>query len=202
MRASGDNPDAEWVYMPNVKVDGIPHQPNYAPGVGINMGITTEARDPAKILTWMDWALSEEGEFYYHFGIEGLNYVMDGDKVTYPDTVTPISNKHRYLLNIKGHSREVYKNMPFGDILTAVYDAAINDKTYRDTMLMPGTVYEDYEDYAPSKASLFREKVAKMILGELPLSAWDEYVTEWYTKGGEEVQKRVTQWYKTAYNIN
>jgi putative aldouronate transport system substrate-binding protein len=202
MRASGNNPDAEWVYMPNVKVEGIPHQANYAPGMGVNMGITTEAKDPGKILEWRDWVLTDEGEFYYHFGIEGVNYVMDGDKVTYPDSVSPISNKHRYLMDIRGRSREVYENMPFGEILTAVFDAAINDTRYRDTMMMPGSIYEDYEDYAPSKASLYREKVAKIIMGELPMSAWDEYVEEWYTKGGDEIQKRVTDWYKTTYNIN
>jgi putative aldouronate transport system substrate-binding protein len=187
--------------MPNVKVPGVPPQKNYAPGIGLNVGITTKAKHPEKILKWCDWTLSEEGEFYYNFGIEGLNYVMDGDKVTYPDSVAPISNKHRYLMDIRGRSRDVYLNMPFGDILTAVYDASLNDVQYRDTMLMPGSIYDGYEDYAPSKAALFREKVAKMILSELPMSAWDEYVEEWYKKGGTEVQKRVTDWYKETYNI-
>ena len=201
MRTNGDNPDAEWVYMPNVKVKGVPHQPNYALGIGIRMGITNKARFPEKILKWLDWGLSEEGKFYFNFGIEGLNYVIENGKVIYPDSVSPISNKHRYLLNIIGSSREVYESMPFGAILTAVYDASINDVRYLDTMMMPGSVYEGYEDYTPSKASLYRERVTKMILGELPMSAWDDYVEEWYAKGGKEVQKRVTGWYKKTYNI-
>jgi putative aldouronate transport system substrate-binding protein len=201
MRESGDNPDAEFVYMPNVKCPGVARQKNYAPGMGLNVGITTEAKHPEKILQWCDWSLSEEGEFYFRFGIEGVNYVMEGNKVTYPDSVAPISNKHRYLVDIRGPGRDVYLNMPFGDILTAVLDASRDDVQYRDTMMMPGSVYEDYEDYAPSRAALFREKVAKMILSELPMSEWDAYVEEWYTKGGTEVQKRVTNWYKKTYNI-
>jgi putative aldouronate transport system substrate-binding protein len=201
MRESGQNPDAEWVYMPNVKVEGVPHQPNYAPGMGIGYGITTEARDPGKILQWMDWNLSEEGRRYYDFGIEGVNYVMDGDKITYPDGIVPISNKHRYAADITGQGIDAFKNMPFGDILAAVYEASKNDVQYRDTMMMPASVYEDYDDYAPSVASLFREKVAKMILSELPMSAWDDYVAEWYAKGGTVVQQRVTDWYKATYNI-
>lgn len=201
MRESGANPDAEWVFMPAVKVDGVPHQSFYAPGMGIGYGITTEAREPGKILEWIDWVLSDEGDRYYRFGIEGFNYVMDGGKVTYPDSVTPISNKHRYAADIKDETREVYANMPFGDIIVGVYDACINDVQFRDTMMMPGSVYEDYEDYAPSRAALFREKVAKMAIGELPLSAWDDYVAEWYAKGGKIVQERITEWYKTTYNI-
>ena len=161
-----------------------------------------EAIDPAKILQWADWALSEEGEFYYNFGIEGLNYVKEGDKVAYPDTVGPIrSEDHRYLMQMRGRPREVYRNIPFGDIVIAVYDAAIKDVQYLDTMLMPDSIYEGYEDYAPNKAALYRERVTKMILSELPMSVWDDYVREWYEKGGTEIQRRVTEWYKTTYNI-
>ena len=50
MRTNGDNPEAEWVYMPNVKVRDVQHQPNYAPGICVNVGITYKARYPEKIL--------------------------------------------------------------------------------------------------------------------------------------------------------
>ena len=122
---------------------------------------------------------------------------MENNKVTYPDSVTPITNKHRYLIEIREKSREVYESMPFGNMLTAVYDASFNDVRYLDTMMMPGSVYKGYEDYDPSRASLYRERVVKMILGKLPMSAWGEYVDKWYTNGGKEVQKRVTRWYKS-----
>ena len=49
---------------------------------------------------------------------------MDGDKVPYPDSVRPISNEHRYLMEMKRNTLEVYKSMPFGDILANVYLAA------------------------------------------------------------------------------
>jgi putative aldouronate transport system substrate-binding protein len=187
--------------MPNVTVEGVPHQPNYAPGMTFNMGITTGARDPGKILEWYDWALSEEGEFYYYFGIEGLNYVMENGIVTYPFSVVPISYKHRYLLNVKGRIRAVYESMPYGDIVTAVYDAAINDTRYHDTMMMPDSIYNGYEDYAPYRATLFRDRVARMISGRLPMSAWDDYVAEWYANGGTGIQRRVTRWYRTTNNL-
>ena len=191
MRETGANPDAEWVYMPNVKVDGVPHQKNYAPGMGPTVGITTKARHPEKILQWCNWALTEEGETYWHLGIEGVNYGMVDGKVSY-EGYTPISNTHRYLMDMKGVPEKVVTSMPFGEILGNVYEASINDVQFDDTMLMPGSVYEDYVDYNPAVAALFREKVAKMIMGELPMSAWDAYVKEWYYHESQTSGKDIT----------
>jgi hypothetical protein len=63
------------------------------------------------------------------------------------------------------------------------------------------TVYEGYDDYRPSSAPLYREITSKIIVGELSMSAWDEYVKEWYAKGGKVVTERATAWYKKVHNI-
>jgi putative aldouronate transport system substrate-binding protein len=201
MRKSGANPDAEWVYMPNVKVQGVPHQKNYAPGIGPTVGITTQAKDPGKILEWVNWTGTPEGRRFIFFGIEGTNYVMKENKVVVDETVEQVSNKHLYAVNWQGRSREVFESMPFGDIVVKIYDKAKDDYRFIDNMLMPSSVYEGYEDYLPSKSSLYKEKCSKMVLGELPMSAWNAYVKEWRKKGGDEVIKRATEWYKKVHNI-
>ncbi len=53
----------------------------------------------------------------------------------------------------------------------------------------------------PDKALLYREYCSKMVLGTLPMTAWDDYIKEWYAKGGAEVLKRATAWYKEVNNI-
>ena len=198
MRESGANPDAEWVYMPNVKVEGLPHQKNYAPGWGPKLGVTTTAKDPGKILEWFNYFGTEEGMLYSYFGIEGLNYTVENGKITPTDT--PVSNKHLYNMTWLPRTRDVYRDMPFGDIIVNVYDACKDDYRFTDIVMMPSSVFDGYEDYATSKAALYKERCAKMILGELPMSAWDAYVKEWYDKGGTVVTKRVTDWYKKTYN--
>ena len=84
----------------------------------------------------------------------------------------------------------------------AILDRMIEtDYTGYDDESLPILVYEGYEAYMPDKATLYREYCSKMVLGILPMSAWDEYVEQWYAKGGTEVLKRATEWYKQVNNI-
>ena len=201
MRASGANPDAEWVYMPNLKIPGVPHQKNYAPGIGPFFAITTEATDPAKIMKWYDWTGTDEGIRYANFGIEGVNYIIKDGRVVGDDpSIVPVSNKHLYVMRWIGQGRDEFMNMPFGDILVKVYEDSKDDYRFIDNMMMPASVYDGYEDFAPSASKLYKEISAKIVLGELPISYWDTYVNDWYAKGGTEVVKRVTAWYKKVHN--
>jgi hypothetical protein len=89
-----------------------------------------------------------------------------------------------------------------GDQMAAAYDASENDVQYIQNKFMPISVYEGYEDYKPeTTSSLYREVASKLIVGELPMSAWDGYVKEWYEKGGQIVTERATKWYKDVHNI-
>ncbi|MGD9201991.1 MAG: extracellular solute-binding protein, partial [Chitinispirillia bacterium] len=201
MRKSGANPDAEWVYMGIVKVKGVPPQKNNAPGIRTNMGITTKAKDAGKILEWLNWTGTPEGSRFLFFGIEGVNYIVKDGKVVVDETVTPISNKHVYAVAWQDRSREVYEGMDFGDIIVKVYDAAKENYSFVDNMMMPITVFDGYEDYSPNESKLYQEKCSKMVLGELPMSAWNGYVKQWRKNGGDEVIKRATAWYKKVHNI-
>jgi putative aldouronate transport system substrate-binding protein len=202
MRASGANPDAEWAYMPNMKVPGVPHQKNYAPGIGGTLAITKAAKDPARILKWYDWAATPEGLKFANFGIEGLNYIeKDGKIVSDDPSVKPVSNKHLYVLRWIGQSRLQFESMPFSENLIAVYDACKDDYRFKDNMMMPATIYDGYEDYIPAKSPLYKQVSSQIVLGQLDISAWDDYVKEWYAKGGTEVTKRATEWYKKVHNI-
>lgn len=193
------NANGKFVYMPCVKVDGVPHQPNYAGGLSMDLVITKKAKDPGKILKWYDWIWTKEGVMYKFLGIEGVNYTKDASGNIKP-TSTPISNKHTYTFRSGDRTKEIYKGMQWGDIMVDVYEASKNDQQYLQSKFMPISVYEGYDDYRPASAPLFREIASKIIVGELPLSAWDDYVKEWYEKGGKVVTERATAWYKKVYN--
>ncbi|WP_304942238.1 extracellular solute-binding protein [Vallitalea guaymasensis] len=40
------------------------------------------------------------------------------------------------------------------------------------------------------------ETFTKIIIGEKPISAFDEFIDEWYKAGGEQITKEVNEWYK------
>lgn len=57
-----------------------------------------------------------------------------------------------------------------------------------DNLGMPVSVYKGFEDISPFSARMFREYGSRFVLGELPMSKWDEHVKERYDKGGERWQ--------------
>lgn len=201
MRENGDNPDAEWIYLPNVEVPGLPHQKNFYPGIGVPViTITTAAKDPGKILEWFNWGLSPAGKDLTFYGIEGVNYTRDGEKIVTKGF--PPAQRYQYSQGIAQADAAIYRQAPYGEMKAAIYEASINDGRPREDLGMPISVYEGYEDFLPNNmGSLYRQYCSKMVLGELPMSAWDEYVAEWKKRGGDEVAKRATEWYKTVHNI-
>lgn len=57
------------------------------PFSGTGAAISASAKDPAKILKWLDYKYSEEGHLLFNFGIEGESYEMDGDFPKYTDII-------------------------------------------------------------------------------------------------------------------
>lgn len=42
----------------------------------LNSGITTACKNPEAAFQWLDWALSDEGNVFGQFGVEGISYTM------------------------------------------------------------------------------------------------------------------------------
>jgi len=61
--------------------------------------------------------------------------------------------------------------------------------------ILPVSIYEGYPDIKSHK--LYQEYVTKIILGVLPMDAFDEFVDTWYKQGGEEVTERAREFYAT-----
>jgi putative aldouronate transport system substrate-binding protein len=198
MRESGANPDAEWVYLPNVEVSGIPHQKNFQPGIAFpQLVLTKAAKHPEKILPWFNWNLTPEGVQYNRLGIEGVNYRIDAGKIITDGF--PVKQRYVYSHEIAQEDERYYLQTKFADMKVAIYRACIGDTREREDVGLPLSVYDGFDDYLPNTAKLYREYCSKMVLGELPMSAWDEYVKLWYQRGGTEVTARATAWYRSVH---
>lgn len=51
--------------------------------VGWGIGITKSCEDPVRAIKFLDYLCSDEGQFLYHWGIEGENYFLDDDGQPY-----------------------------------------------------------------------------------------------------------------------
>ena len=58
---------------------------------------------------------------------------------------------------------------------------------------MPASVYDSFPDI--NNRTLYVEYATKIILGQYPISKFDEFVDKWNASGGEEVTKRAREWY-------
>jgi len=56
----------------------------YASGYGI--GITTSCEDPVAVIKFLDYMASDEGQVLRHWGIEGVNYVVENGLRVIPET--------------------------------------------------------------------------------------------------------------------
>ncbi|MCZ4142431.1 ABC transporter substrate-binding protein, partial [Escherichia coli] len=60
-------------------------QPTGFDGYGI--GSTTSAKDPVRIIKFMDWLASDEGQVLRNWGIEGEHYKVENGKRIIPDEI-------------------------------------------------------------------------------------------------------------------
>jgi putative aldouronate transport system substrate-binding protein len=201
MVTDGSNPDAEWVYLPNVAVPGVPHQKNFYPGIGVPViCLTTAAKDPGKIMEYFNWGLTEGGINLEFYGVEGLNYKVVDGKISLEGF--PVRSRYQYVQGIAQANADIYRLTTFGEMKAKIYEASINDGRSLDNIGMPQSVWEGYEDFNDTNmGNLYRQYTAKFILGELPMSDWDKYVAEWKKKGGDVITQRVTDWYKSVHQI-
>lgn len=196
------DPKADWTYLPLVKVGGVPAQKHTWPRIGVDypvFAITTAAKDPAKIMQWYNWSVAtDEANKFIRLGIPGVDWKMTGGKIEIINQQTPT---YKYVSDGRlAFSSDVLKLSDLGETKSRILEKAVKVGTrIYDDLGIPTSVYEGYEDFMPNKAVVYRDYCSKMVLGSKPMSAWDEYVAEWHKRGGTEVLKRATEWYKKVY---
>lgn len=166
---------------------------------GYEAAITTSAKNPEAIVKWFDYAYSEEGFNLFNYGIEGVSYEMVDGKPEFTDLLAnnpdgldywTVSNK--YKLDVGPYLRD-YKAIAGG--FTENNLDAMEQWTKAGTdLVLPSIKFTPEEDeiYSDimSDISTYREEmVLKFIVGEEPLSKFDDYVEEIKKNGIADVEK-------------
>lgn len=186
-----------WTFMPMPpRVPGKPQYKNIYPVMQEpNFMILKYAKDPAAIMRWYDFGATVEGNRMKSLGIEGVDWKRTGGKIEVVKTVP--ASYFRFLMGAVILDPELLDLTTFGDVkvkmIREIQAAGVQDL---ESYLMPPSIYKGFEDFTPGNAKLYREKISKMIIGELSLTEWDAYVREWYEKGGKAVTEKATAWYK------
>lgn len=200
------NPKVEVVVLPRIAADGyegyISNMQLWGPMSAFGKKDEKTLISALKMLDWFSNSANFETVL---FGVEGLHHkVVDGKKVMITDI--DVNTTEKKLGGFTGLDQLLLTNQMAYDLETdesikgilmqtinAIKDSQKDQGKTVPQDGMPPSVYDDYPDIGSHK--LYQEYMTKIIIGELPVTAFDEFVTKWNETGGEEVTKRVREWY-------
>ncbi|AEI42909.1 extracellular solute-binding protein [Paenibacillus mucilaginosus] len=139
-----------------------------------------------------------------YLGVEGMHYTLkDGKAIRLPDDKRTQENLllHPWQeLAALDFTTRLLKGAASDDSLWSV-DQTIRNmegaQAYSKNIAgdgLPASIYAGFPDI--NNRTLYVEYATKMILGQYPISKFDEFVEKWYASGGDEVTKRARAWYE------
>lgn len=164
-------------------------------------------------LKLLDWLADLDNKDEIRYGVENLHHkVVDGKKVRILDYDTnlvektvgfgAISSPEEYIESrmeiLEDPLIEEYLKNATRQTIKAVELAEIDRSRPVAEDGLPATVYDGFPDISSRK--LYQEYMSRIIIGELPIEAFDEFVKKWNETGGAEVTKRVREWYANTKN--
>ncbi|MBM7563437.1 extracellular solute-binding protein [Paenibacillus sacheonensis] len=145
LRAAG-KPERAYAHIPIYFNESIVDHNNTITPIGTGTGqwvITKNAKNPERIIQFIDYLFSDEGQILTHWGIEGKDYtVVDGKRVENPEKIknTASDPDYMYKTGLKGPS-----SGPAGEWFSLGNGAKLGDGDYA-TPTTKDSVVTGYDD--------------------------------------------------------
>ncbi|MCR8635818.1 extracellular solute-binding protein [Paenibacillus radicis (ex Xue et al. 2023)] len=168
--------------------------------------IPKTTKNPENAIKFLDWFYSDEAQKFLTYGIEGDDYTLEGGKMKYkyPEKQEDIYREEMHLtwLRMVGPSHlsdaEFMKNRPSGDLVMRAMDVAAKEGRKNDGLGMPALPTAQARPEL-SRDGLWLELAAKVITGKESPDAFDKFVEDWKKRGGDQIIKEATDWYKSTH---
>ncbi|WP_145317499.1 extracellular solute-binding protein [Paenibacillus xylanexedens] len=158
----------------------------------------TKQDNAPNALKLLDFFYNPENDEFGRFGLEGEQHeVKDGRKVILPPADNkPLALGMKNLTTAEDMNKRIEETYPEDQqqMVKDMFEVSTADARQIAGDGLPASVYEGFPDIQSHK--LFQEVLTKIVIGELPIEAYDEYVKKWNTSGGEVVTQRVQEWYE------
>lgn len=193
-----NNPDAEWMAL---EYPMGPEGKQGTQGNGYSAGysvVPVTSKNPDAVVRMLDFMIGE-GYRTLLLGFENDVWSMQDGKVV---TDFDKHNEHIYRQTlgevVKPYGSEAERDrldslgMEFNlnDNLDRIEEVAIRDAYF-------GVPTPGMGKYKADLNKLEIEYFTKIIVGQLPIDAFDDFVEEWKQKGGDEITREVNDWYTT-----
>ncbi|HZG57950.1 extracellular solute-binding protein [Paenibacillus sp.] len=172
--------------------------------------IPSKVEHPEQIIKFLDWAWSsEEADTFFTFGIEGVNYTKENGEIKWDPANPKNATDNEYLayrlsINLRGadlSTPRVLSLSPDADVIAAGMEASRKSGIQHESLYLPRPeAFNTNPELSPGFGadSLFLDMFAKVVTGREPLdAAFDSFVTEWKSRGGDAAIQQATEWYNS-----
>ncbi|WP_248927595.1 extracellular solute-binding protein [Paenibacillus hamazuiensis] len=175
--------------------------------VGGNIWVIPKTtKNPENAIKFLDWFYSDEAQKFLTYGIEGEDYTVENGKINYkyPVKQEDIYREEMHLtwLRMVGPlhltDTEFMKNRPSGDLVLKAMDIASKEGRKNDGLGMPSLPTLQARPEL-GRDGLWLETAAKIVTGKEPVDSFDKFVLDWKKRGGDQVIKEATEWYKSTH---
>jgi len=169
--------------------------------------------DPAAIIKFFDWQLTEEAERFFTYGIEDDTYTLNADGTVNYEIPTETNllnaqhflNRWLWLTHDATYTKGILELTEDGQKLLSVFDDVLRNEGRDGIQFSPPLgIYSSNPEISPGSdtpADIWMTGAAKIILGQEPLDHHDKIVEEWLRKGGTEAIKEATERYNNGEGI-
>lgn len=171
--------------------------------------VSTNAKNPAEVVKFLDFGYSEEGHMLYNFGIEGTSYEMKDGYPTYTEYITKNSEGMSMAAALCRYTASSYcgpfvqdkryyeQYLPYPEQKEAIKLWSDHDAVLK---LPPITFKEEESAFIATKSTEIetyaKECIIKFIMGQISIDNYDEFVSTLKKMGVDDVLKK----YQAAYN--
>ena len=187
------NPDVELTYVFVKDAQGELKGGGYATGLWGFWAVTKAAKDPQKAVDFLDSYLSDEMWPIVSNGFEGFDYkVENGQKVSLTDSHDSFIRRNTMR---RAYDTDFFITVGMGQDVTELITPWLKKSV--DTVVLSKDL--GFVPEAAKKPSImdyqnvWDQTVMKIILGDLPVSKFDELLAGWYSAGGEEYVKEMSE---------
>lgn len=191
-------PDAELMaisYPEGPHGFGGPKGPNIQKVV---MNAEMDENKRKRILTMLDWWMTEEGQFPMEHGIEGVHYTKEGD--SYKPLPAYAKQKPGLLTSALMQAEDfdlffkVWDDEQYIQKMNELIDINTQPKYAWDNAAL-GLHSETLEAEGANLGSKFLQAFVKVVVGDEPASTLDAASEEWFNNGGEQIVEELTKAY-------
>ncbi|KQX48828.1 extracellular solute-binding protein [Paenibacillus sp. Root444D2] len=175
------------------------------------MTISAKTKHPEDVMKFFDWAWSDDKDkdTFFSFGIKEKNYTVANDQINWSansseNTTKGVSAFYQVQMSpSKGYSMSpliIEKNKNAAMLKKGIQLTQTNTMPDDGEFMLLLDAYKAHPELSPLlTGSLFLDMFSKVVTGKQPIdSAFDKFVSDWKSRGGNDAMKQATDWYNSV----